>query len=677
MPTTFKSNDRYAKVREEMRALEDEIRRHNYFYYLKNSPRITDKEFDQLFQRLKKLEEKYPNLASPDSPTKTVGSDLDLQSDFSKFTHRIPVLSLENTYNISELWEWISKTGVDEIYSVEWKIDGATVVLYYEMGILTNGVTRGTGGIGDDITENIKTIEAIPHQISERRNLIIRGEVFMTYEDFEEFNELYGGRYANPRNLASGSLKHKYASEVARRPLRIFTYDAYFPDGRGEFTTNQKCLEYLNTLGFPVVPDTVFEKGSNIPIAIENFKKQKESLPFPVDGLVIKVNELSKRDLLGETSHSPRWAKAFKFDALTKETTIEDISVQVGRTGKITPRARIKPIELAGTSVTYATLHNQDYIEELGIGIGAKVRVSKRGEIIPAVEEVVEQGPHGIFRIPTHCPGCGTQLKKIDDSVDLFCTNPSCPERIKQGLLFFCHKKQMNIEGLGEKQIEIFFDKGLVTNISDLYRLKEHRDEILKLDGFGEKSVTQLLKSIEQSKLKNLRSILPALGLNEIGHKVTEILIDSGYRSIDSLIELAKQKEAFHLLNEIHGIGPKTAEAIVQQLTNPKILQLLEELKELGLNFNASEVEKSESLIFSNQTWCVTGSFEKFQPRERALEIIVRHGGRKVSTVSSKTTHLLYGEGAGSKLDKARSLGVKLVSEKEFLDILKSSGIEC
>lgn len=675
MPMLSNLTPKEKKIREEMLALEKTIRSHNYYYYIEHVSRITDKDFDQIFQKLKKLEARYPHLKSADSPTDKVGSDLVSGGDFLKFTHKLPVLSLENTYNSGELSEWIQKVGADDTYSVEWKIDGASLVLYYESGELKNAVTRGSGGIGDDVTENIKTIESVPHRLREPIDVYVRGEVFMDFSDFEQFNEDYGGKYANPRNLTAGSIKHKYASEVAKRPLKVYAYDATFPKGRGTIQTNQASIEKLRELGLPLSPDTVFVTGSKIAKIVEGFRKKKDKMPFPIDGLVIKLDDLKKRDALGETSHSPRWARAFKFDALIQESIVEEIIPQVGRTGKITPRARIQPVKLAGTTVTYATLHNQDYIDQLGVGIGARVKVSKRGEIIPAVEEVVEVGLSGVYRLPTECPACGTTLQKVEESVDLFCTNKSCPERERHGILFFCQKKQMDIEGLGEKQVDLFYNKGLVKTISELYELQGKRSELESLEGMGEKSVKIILDGIEKSKQKNLRILLPSLGLNEIGHKVTEILIEAGYTNIDSLITIAKDPNALEILSGIHGIGIRTAEAIQLQLQDPVVLELIAKLKGFGLNFNAEILAKGDHLPFEGQSWCVTGSFDNFQPRDRAMDLIVRYGGRKVSSISSKTTHLLYGEGAGSKLSKAYDLGIVIVTEKEFLEKLADNGI--
>lgn len=668
MPKKSKPEDPKNRIIE----LRKEINRHNDLYYKDNAPVISDKDFDLLVKELQKLEKEFPEFSDVSSPTAQVGSDLSPQ--FSKFKHKVPVLSLENTYNEVELSEWIEKTGSEEEYSLEWKIDGASILLYYENGKLVNCVTRGTGGIGDIITENVKTIATIPQTLSEPLNLSVRGEIFMTFSDFEEFNEEYGGKFANPRNLAAGSIKQKDPLEVAKRPLRIYVYDVYFFSSRKGINSHKDILSLLKKEKFPLAPDTTILVGNELVKEIESFRKKKDKMPFPVDGLVIKLNSLNLRENLGETSHSPRWARAFKFDALLKETTIEEIDFAIGRTGKVTPRAKVAPISLAGTTVTYATLHNQDYINQLGAGIGAKVLISKRGEIIPAVEKVTFP-PKTVFVLPKECPSCNTKLAKVDDSVDFFCTNRHCPERKLNQLIFFCSKKQMNIEGLGERQIQIFFEKGWVKDIPDLYTLEKYRSDILALDGFGEKSVKIIFDAIQKSKEKDFRFTLPSIGLNEVGPKVTEILIENGYDSWDKLLTLSKSKTASEDLSAIHGIGPRTVDALLGHLKDKETLKLVSTLVKLGLKFQADETEKSDIQPFVGQSWCVTGSFENFQPRDLAMDLITKHGGKKVTGVSSKTTHLLYGPGAGSKLEKAKELGVTLVSESEFLDLLQKEGI--
>lgn len=661
------------KIEKEIRELEEKIRYHQHLYYVKNETEISDLEFDLLFKKLQKLEEANPGLVSENSPTKVVGSDLD--NSFEKITHKIPVMSLANTYNTTELQDWIVKTSEEELYSIEWKVDGASIVLYYENGKLDKAVSRGQKGIGDDITENIRTVKNIPLVLKEKVSIYVRGEAYMGFKDFEKFNALNEGKYANPRNSTSGSIKHKNSKEVAKRPIKIFTYDGYFPDGYGKIKTHSEMLSYMKKLGLPVSEDNVLSKAKDVLKNVEKFKNKKESLDFPTDGLVIKLNDFALRDNLGFTSHSPRWARAFKFDALMKESVILKIDFAIGRTGKITPRAEIEPVQLGGTTVRFATLHNQDYINELGVGIGAKVLVAKRGEIIPAVEEVIEKGEHGIFQLPNNCPTCKTKLDHIDDSVDKFCPNQDCPDREVNNLIFYSARNQMDIEGLGEKQIQNFYDLKYIKKIPDLYNLHKKESEIMELDGFGKKSITIILEGIENSKKKDLKLVLPSLGFSEIGHKVTELLIDAGFDDIDKIISVAKSKNAEEELLQIHGFGDKIVQALIYTFQDKKVLSMIESLKKLGLNFHAKKKELSSNQIFLNQSWCVTGSFEKFQPRDKAMDLILFHGGKKVSSVSSKTTHLLAGENAGSKLDKATELGVKIITEKDFLKILGESKI--
>ncbi len=657
-------------IKKKIKSLESEIRLHQKKYYLENSPTISDRDFDQMFQELIELEKKYPDYVSHNSPTKIVGSDLD--NNFEKFKHTIPVLSLDNTYSTQELIDWAVKLSKESIYSFEWKIDGASIVLYYKNGELDKAVTRGTGGVGDDITDNIRTIKNIPLVLSKKMDLIVRGEVYMTFQDFDDFNQLNDGKYANPRNLTSGSIKQKNSSLVSNRPLKIAVYDAYFII-ENKMKTHKEIIHFLEKESFPVLGDTQFKTIDNFEKVINEFKKRKEKIGFPTDGLVIKLNDINQRNLLGETSHSPRWARALKFEATLAMTIIEDIDFAIGRTGKLTPRAKVTPVKLLGTTVTYATLHNQDFINEKKIGIGAKVKIAKRGEIIPAVEEVVEE-PLSIFTLPDRCPSCDSKLSKKDDSVDFFCLNKICSARIINSLIFFCQRKQMDIEGLGDKMIEFFYNKNIIQSIIDIYDLHNKREAIETLDGLGKKSVTIILEGIEKSKQKDLKLILPSLGFSEIGHKVTEILIESGYDDIDKILSAVKEKNATEKFTNIFGLGEKTIISIINEFSETNNISLIKNLQKRGLNFTATQKPKSSKSIFKDQTWCVTGSFEKFNPRDKAMELVVFYGGRKTSSITSKTTHLLLGEGAGSKLEKANSLGVKIVSEKEFLSILKDAG---
>ncbi len=654
-----------------MRSLAPLIRRHNHLYYVEHAPEISDREFDHLFRELQDLEAAFPDLTDPDSPTRYVGSDLDTQ--FTKFKHTIPVLSLANTYSTQEALEWAGKAraagaGID--FLVEWKVDGATLVLYYEAGRLRRAVTRGTGQVGDDVTQNAFTIRNIPHVLTEPVDVVVRGEVYMTWDDFDRFNEAEGFAYANPRNLAAGTLKQKKSRVVATRPLRWTAFDAYFSAQQPR--TDHETLARARALGLPVNADTTLVPAEKLPDTIMLFSAMRDQTSLPVDGLVLKVNSLSAREELGFTATTPRWATALKFEPESGETTVRAIEVFTGRTGRVTPRAALEPVQLAGTTVSYATLHNEAYIKRLDVRVGSRVRVSKRGEIIPAVEEVLERGTGRPFHFPKNCPSCGTKLTREEGAADWLCQNPQCAEKLIAALEFFCGRKQMDINGLGEKVVRLLFEKGLVRHPEDLYRLHERRAELEQWEGFGARSVQLLLDGIEASRKREFRFVLPALGLRDIGPNVTELLLNEGYRDIDSILQLADSADALERLEAIDGIGPRTATLFVEQFREPEVRQRIAALRAAGLQFAVPEEHALPALppTLAGQAWCVTGSFARFQPRERAMEEVKRRGGRVVSSVSSKTTHLLAGEGAGSKLSKARELGVAVVTEDEFVRLL-------
>ncbi|HMX56913.1 MAG TPA: NAD-dependent DNA ligase LigA [Leptospiraceae bacterium] len=650
-----------------MRKLEAEIRRHQNLYYVQHKPLISDRQFDRLLEELSSLEKENPGLASPDSPTRLVGSDLD--NSFPKFKHTIPVLSLANTYSTEEAVAWAEKTcEKKETILIEWKVDGATLVLYYEKGKLERAVTRGTGQVGDVVTENARTIRSIPDRLSEEIDLTVRGEAYMNFDEFDAFNEQQGNIYANPRNLVSGSLKHKKSRETALRPIRWVAFEAYFAKDE-KLKTDSSQLDRLSQLGLPVFESHTVS-SSGLAAKIELLSKKVKKLNFPVDGLVLKVDDLNLRRDLGYTSASPRWATALKFEPELAQTTVEEIEVFTGRTGRVTPRARLVPVKLAGTTVTYATLHNADYIEKLGVRVGSTVKISKRGEIIPAVEEVVDQGKGPPFSFPKKCPSCGSKLVRGEEAADWLCPNEECDEKLMNAIVFFCQRKQMDIAGLGERNVEILFRKGFVKTIPDLYRLGERKEELEAMEGFGSKSVQIILEGIEASKKQEYRRVLYSLGLREIGPSVTDILLDHGLHSIDDLINAARAKGAVEALQEIHGIGPSTAEAIVEQLNDKRVLAMIDSLRQAGLQFS-QKIEKSNlQQIFEGQTWCVTGSFENFKPRDLAMAEVKKRGGKVVSGVSKKTSHLLAGEGAGSKLEQAEKFGTTIVSEEEFLRLI-------
>ncbi len=690
--------------REEAKKRIDELskllRRYQYEYYVLNRPSVSDSEYDRLFDELLRLERDFPEFLQEDSPTQRVGSDL--TQDFPEVRHTIPVLSLDKAYNYSDLKKWIDKTernaGGTLSFVVEEKIDGASIVLYYEGGILRRAVTRGNGIVGNDITANVKTIRAVPLRLNKDVNVAVRGEIFLPRELFDEINREMDVPYANPRNLAAGTLRRVKSSEVAKVPLDIFVYEGFF---ESPLVTHIDILEELESLGFKLNPNIgFFYNLGSIPgdseagglncrrikekhpswfcgsiSTIEEFvsleRERRKSLSYDIDGLVIKVNEINVRESLGYTGHHPRWAIALKFEAPEGVTVVRDIDVQVGRTGRITPVARVEPVRISGSTISNVTLHNQEYIDLLELAIGDRVAVSKRGDVIPAVERVVEKNEVGnsTWKMPERCPSCKTRLEKI--GAHHFCTNPQCPEQIRGRIRFFVARGQMDIESLGPETIDVLINKGWVKDIADIYYFDP--DNLVNLPGFGEKKVKLIREGIERSKEKPFHTVLQSLGIPEVGGKVVELLIDAGYRDIDSLFELADRKN-YEALLQIHGIGEKTAKTIIEEFSKPELREIVVRLKKAGLNF-AEKEERREELpsVFEGQVWCVTGSFENFKPRELAMEEVKKRGGRVVSSVTSKTTHLLAGKNPGSKLNKALSLGVKVVSEDEFLKLLKKS----
>ena len=680
--TTSKAKARAPKsdVERRMRQLEQEIEYHRHLYYVNAAPEISDREFDRLFTELEELEAAHPKLARKDSPTQRVGSDLSAGDAadgdaFPRIKHTIQVLSLSNSYSTEDALEWagkIEESGKSKVL-VQWKIDGATLVLYYKDGVLDKAVTRGTGQTGDDVSHNARTIGDIPHTLKKKITGAVRGEVYMTFDEFEKYNEEVGSIYANPRNLSAGSLKHKDPTDTARRPLRYMAFDGHFPDQT--LKTDGANVRMLRDLGLPTFQDTALVPVAKLEATIEDFRSRKEAVGYPVDGLVLKVDTFSVREEMGFTAAHPRWATALKFEPEIAETTVKAIEVFVGRTGRVTPRASLEPVQLAGTTVQHATLHNADFIKKLGVNVGARVKISKRGEIIPAVEEVVKPGKGRAFRFPKKCPVCKTGLEREKAMVDWLCPNPECDEKVVTRLIFFAQRKQMDISGMGEKIVRVLFDNGFIRTIPDIYRLPARAAELEELEGFGQKSVQVLLKGIAESKERPFALVLPALGLREVGPKVTEGFIDAGYDSIEKILELVRSEDALKKLKDVDGIGKKIAGIVSDQFQQPGVLKLIEELQAAGLRFAAPERESGPQLpqTMSGQSWCVTGSFDNFKPRDLATAEIKRRGGKVVSGVSQKTTYLLAGAGAGSKLAKAEKHGVAIVTEDDFLKMLAES----
>ncbi len=675
----------HASEKVEIDRLVELLTRYQYEYYRQDRPSVSDSEYDRLFDRLKSLEESHPDLVRTDSPTHRVGSDL--SQDFPEVQHTIPVLSLDKCYSTEEILKWTDKirknVGENVSYTLEEKIDGASIVLYYERGRLARAVTRGNGIIGNNITGNVKTITAVPLKLPEPVTVAVRGEIFLPIDLFERLNAEQDASYSNPRNLAAGTLRRIKSVEVAAVPLDIFVYEGFFESA---YDTHFKVLIKLDQLGFKLNnnigffsdhedlssmskqhPSWHFGKINSMIDFILKEREKRADLPYQIDGLVLKVNEIAYREELGYTGHHPRWEIAIKFEAPVGQTVVKDIEVQIGRTGRATPVARVEPVSISGSTVSNVTLHNQEYINMLELALGDSVEVSKRGDVIPAIERVFEKNEEGhtTWRMPLTCPSCSQSLSPL--GAHHFCINPSCQDQILGRLHFFVARGQMDVENLGPETIDYLLKKGLVKDIQDIYSFNP--DYLLNEPGFGEKKVNLIKEGIRKSLEQPYEVVLVSLGVPELGRKAVELLVAAGFRDIDSLLRAADRHDV-DTLASIHGLGEKTANRILQELNRPDVRKRIEALKEAGLKFHAGESTVFEEQVFTGQIWCVTGSFERFKPRELAMDEVRKRGGGVTSGVSSKTTHLLAGSGVGSKLQKAVSLGTKIVSEKEFLKLL-------
>ncbi len=675
----------HASEKAEIDRLVELLTRYQYEYYRQNRPSVSDSEYDRLFDRLKSLEESHPGLVRTDSPTHRVGSDL--SQDFPEVQHTIPVLSLDKCYSTEEILKWTDKirknVGENVSYTLEEKIDGASIVLYYERGRLARAVTRGNGIIGNNITGNVKTIAAVPLKLMEPVTAAVRGEIFLPIDLFERLNAEQDASYSNPRNLAAGTLRRIKSVEVAAVPLDIFVYEGFFEYA---YDTHFKILIKLDQLGFKLNdnigffsdhedlssmskqhPSWHFGKINSMIDFILKEQEKRSGLPYQIDGLVLKVNEIGLREKLGYTGHHPRWEIAIKFEAPVGQTVVKDIVVQIGRTGRATPVARVEPVSISGSTVSNVTLHNQEYINMLELALGDSVEVSKRGDVIPALERVFEKNEegHATWQMPLTCPSCSQSLSPI--GAHHFCINPSCQDQILGRLHFFVARGQMDVENLGPETVDYLLKIGLVKDIQDIYSFNP--DHLLGEPGFREKKIGLIKEGIRKSLEQPYEVVLVSLGVPELGRKAVELLVAAGFKDIDSLLRAADENDV-DTLSSIHGLGEKTAHRILQELNRPDVRKRIQALKEAGLKFQAGESPVSEEQIFAGQTWCVTGSFERFKPRELAVDEVRKRGGGVTSSVSSKTTHLLAGSGAGSKLRKAVSLGTKIVSEKEFLKLL-------
>ncbi len=684
---------------EQARDLREKLTTYQDSYYRDGRSLVSDAEYDRLFDALVRLESEHPELRTPDSPTLRVGSDL--SSDFAEVEHSIPVLSLDKAYSVAEVLKFASRasqeagkassvgkdpqlTGSAEPtnkgfpgFVLEEKIDGFSLVLYYEKGVLVRAVTRGNGHVGNDVTANVKTIRQVPLRLSKPATLAVRGEVFLYKKDFERINRTLAEPFANPRNLAAGTIRRNKSSETARVPLSMFCYEGFWSDG-SVFYNHIDILKELETLGLPIDSSYTYYSGSlTLSELEEDIKKRTEtrqSLPYEIDGLVLKVDNLADREALGYTQHHPRWAIAYKFDSPQAESVVKSIDVQVGRTGRITPMARIKPTSLAGSTIRNITLHNQEYVDELEIAVGDTVSISKRGDVIPAVEAVLEKNDAGntTYRIPATCPVCGAPVELRGSHH--FCTGDHCPAQEKGRLEFFCAKSQMDISGLGPATIELLYNKGYIRRIEDIFTFNFRTLLEDGVEGFGLKKIEALEKSVISCRTRNFVRVITSIGIPEFGPVAVQAAVSAGFDSLDRL-KAATVEE----LSAVEGLGPVTAMNVVSAMKDSRVLDLLGFLENAGFSMSmdsdsASPAIQDESGNFLGKSWCVTGSFEHFKPRDLAIEEIKRRGGRSVSAVSAKTDYLLAGEAAGSKLEKARALGVRVVGESEFIGMLGGYG---
>ena len=644
---------------------------HSHKYYVEDNPEISDFEYDRLLRELEVIEQEYPQFAYENSPTKRVGGAV--LDKFDEVIHQVKMESLQDAFNEEEIIEFdkrVSGAVSDYSYVVEHKIDGLSVSLEYVDGKFTRGSTRGDGTVGEDVTENLKTIKSIPMTLKDPiPYLEVRGEVFMSKENFRQLNELRENMqeplFANPRNAAAGSLRQLDSKVTATRKLDIFIFNIQQVVGR-EIASHIEGIKFLKEQGFKtILNDKIYDNIADAYKRILEIGEERGNLYFDIDGAVVKVNDFTKREQLGSTSKYPKWAIAYKFPAEKQKTKIEDIAIQVGRTGVLTPLAILNPVRIAGSLVSRATLHNSDYIAEKDIKIGDIVVVQKAGDIIPEVVEVVTSercGKEIDFVMPSFCPECGAPVIREDGEAAHRCTSSVCPAQLLRIIIHFASRNAMNIDGLGPSIIEQMMSKGLINNVADLYYLNP--DDISKMDKMGDKSAQNLLNALELSKNNPLYRLIFGLGIRHIGEKAAKILANR-YKSIDALI-LANVDE----LSQINDIGETMAQSICEYFSHEPNILLINRLKTAGVNTEDREEEETPDNRFSGKTFVLTGTLSKFT-RNEASEIIEKLGGKTSSSVSKKTDYVLAGEEAGSKLTKAQNLGVKIISEEEFFDMIK------
>ena len=640
----------------------------NYRYYVLDDPTMPDFEYDHLLRELEDIEKEHPELVTPDSPTQRVGGEA--ISAFQKYQHPVPLMSLQDVFSLEELNEFLEKTLESEPnteFSVEPKIDGLSVALEYVDGKFVRGATRGDGNVGEDVTENLKTIRSIPMSIENApARLIVRGEVYMPKKSFEKLNRRQEDEgkplFANPRNAAAGSLRQLDPKIAASRGLDILIFNIQLIEGV-VFATHTETLDYLKSLRFKVIPYQKLSNVRQIDDYVLSINENREELPCDIDGAVIKVNDLAQRERMGYTAKFPKWAVAYKYPPEVKETVVEDIVIQVGRTGVLTPKAVVRPVRLAGTTVTNATLHNQDFITERDIRIGDTVHIRKAGEIIPEILDVVmEKRPEGTsaYTLPGTCPVCGAKVERDEDGAFLRCTGAECGAQLSRNIAHFVSRDAMDIEGLGSAIVEALIEKGLVKSPADIYYLT--LDELKSLWQKGSKAAEKLLAAIDASKQQDVSRLIYALGIRQVGAKAGKVLA-AAFGSLDGLMNAMPEE-----LTAVPDVGAVTADYIAEWFAQPQSRHMIERLRAAGVNFESKRVITDAR--FAGKTFVLTGALSKFT-REEATEKIELLGGKASGSVSKKTSFVVVGENAGSKERKARELGIPILTEDEFLEMIQ------
>lgn len=664
----FGNEEDIEQIKKELKELRKKIEYHNKLYYEQDKPEISDYEYDKLTQRLRKLEKEHPELITKDSPSQKVGGKVN--SMFSAVTHDVQMQSLQDVFSLSDVEEFVTK--VQEEYKdktdfcVETKIDGLSISLEYENGVLVRGSTRGDGFVGEDVTQNVKMIKDIPQRLNTNDTIEVRGEVYLPRKEFEKINEELleknKQQLANPRNAAAGTLRQLDSKLVEKRNLSVFIFNV---QKGGNFTKHSESLDYLDKAGLKTIAlRFVCSTKEQVIDAIKKIGQMRDDLAYDIDGAVVKVNDLLVRQEMGKTVKVPKWAVAYKYPPEQRETKVLDIVLQVGRTGQVTPVVILEPVRVAGSVISKTTLHNFDFMQEKDIRIGDTVVIQKAGDVIPEVNKVLTEkrdGTEKVFEIPKYCPVCGEELEKEGEEVALRCTNSECPAQTYRSIIHFVSRECMDITGMGEAIVETLIEKNLLKDITDIYKLRY--EDFYELEGFKEKSSKKLIESIEKSKSNTLDKLLFGLGIRHIGKKASKILAEN-FEDIYKLAQASVEE-----LSVIEDIGTIMAESIYSFFKKPQTIEIIKKLDECGVNLKGNKTNK-KSEILAGKTICITGSFDDYS-RDDIVKMIEENSGKASSSVSKKTSYLIAGESAGSKLTKAQELGIDIISVQEFLNIIK------